>query len=274
MKIFIDVLITIVTICCCVYLGLNPNLTVSGLSFFIIFIGLLITIHNIIVFFGYIASKSGKRFGKFERKIKQLDKTDLKNIKNYYREIFKDNSPLNLGYLDDFELDNKKIIAELLYLKKKKLINIEDGKIVKLNVIEKLQASEKWILDRIIDGKLKFNDSKLDLRKLVENECKNKDFISKQNSSKGILILMLILKFFLVLIAVSVFVLGLYYLMIKKDSINSIAKYFKRLTEFDWSLIVFAITGLAGSLYYLYIQESIKTPRGAIHGEFVSLISP
>lgn len=111
-------------------------------------------------------------FGKISRKTKQFDKTDFIKNKGYYREILDKYSTLVIGYMDNLELDKKSIIAELLYLKSKKIIDIKNGKI-EVNNYNNIFESQKLIINQIVDGKLKINNFIFiyDLRNIIEKEA-------------------------------------------------------------------------------------------------------
>ena len=99
----------------------------------------------------------GKKIAECTYKKHQLTDDDLKNNKEYYRDILNVNSPLVIGYVDDFELNKNKLIAELLYLKYRSVIDFVDQQIMISNNIDKnsLFCSELYILDNIKHGKLK-----------------------------------------------------------------------------------------------------------------------
>ena len=128
----------------------------------------------------------GKIFGVSERTIKQLDKTDFEKNKNYYRDILKINSPLVLGYIDNLELGSNKLIAELLYLKNKKIINITEDGIKKLENYEKedLLECEKYFIDRICCNNLINDISRL--KELVKEEAEKMQLVKiKKNLNNG-----------------------------------------------------------------------------------------
>lgn len=89
--------------------------------------------------------------------IENLDKIDFSREKEYYREVLKDYSPAELYYLLKLGKINEKIgvIATLLKLKLKKILEIRDNKIeIVNNNIDSFSYSEKYIMDHLIDGKV------------------------------------------------------------------------------------------------------------------------
>ncbi len=139
-------------------------------------LGIILFAHILIIIVFCTPGVIGKIFGKISRKKIILDETDFENSKEYYREILKVSSPLIVGYLDSFKLDFNNIIAELLYLKNKKIIDIKDGKIEKINEADYsgLKYSELEILHNLANGKLKINnydDYLFELRKMVAKEA-------------------------------------------------------------------------------------------------------
>ena len=152
-------------------------------------IGFLFVVFFLVFVIQYSTEIFGGILGGFERKVKQLDKSDLKNNKEYYREILKINSPLVIGYMDSFELNKNKVIAELLYLKMRNLIIVEDGIIRKSNAEnEHLLKSEKLIIDSILCDKFIINDydSFLDrLKNLVISEAEELSLLEKEKKRKN-----------------------------------------------------------------------------------------
>ena len=138
-----------------------------------------------IIFSPVIIAMFGKFYGKFARKINQLDKTDFENNKEYYREILKTNSPLILGYLDKLELNKNIIIAELLFLKKINIIEIQDGKIEKIARSAVSHMSEEEFLLNIENGKLVIKkDFFFNLRELVACDAEDLKYVEEQKKNK------------------------------------------------------------------------------------------
>lgn len=102
----------------------------------------------------------GSIVGLSQRKIKQLDKSDFRLDKEYYREILKINSPLVIGYMDNLEINKNKLIAELLYLKMRNLIKVEEEQINKVinDDYVYILKSEKTILDSIYNNRLRISN--------------------------------------------------------------------------------------------------------------------
>lgn len=117
-----------------------------------------------------IADAIGKKL--FQKDIARygLNKDDFAKKKDYYRDILEIDSPLIIGFIDDMDLEisEKELVAELLYLKGKNVIDFQDGKIVKLNYTNTvdLLMSDKLFLSKIIDGKLKIQEDAFFLLKL------------------------------------------------------------------------------------------------------------
>lgn len=147
----------------------------------------------------YYANKRAKK-----KVIKEsLSIIDFKNSKEYYRDILKNNSPIELSYVDNFEIDYlKDTIATLLNLKLKNKITIENNYI---NIINKdtkdLHKSEIYILDNIKDGKVTNLDSYEILGYAKEEALANgmivKNKVKRQNYNKRIPIEKLMIFWFL-----------------------------------------------------------------------------
>lgn len=146
------------------------------MTFYIgIFIVLLIVI-GVFLFDKILQKIMKKDISKYGR-----SKEDYKVDKEYYREILKISSPLVIGFVDDMELEisENEIIAELLYLKEKNIIDFQNDKIVRLNHgdTENLLACDRFFMSKIIDGKLKIKDDSFFIMRLkgeILQDSKNK----------------------------------------------------------------------------------------------------
>ena len=157
--------IGIILLCCCFFC--------TGIY------GLGLLIGTVTKFLLWIFDILDLKSAKFFRGIIQYDKTDFAN--EYYREILKNNSPLVLGYLDNFEIDKNKLIAELIYLKKTGIIEVSEGTLL-LNENKSLNGNfyQDEILKKISNGKLKISNLEkylLDLRKQVAKYAEEQSLI-------------------------------------------------------------------------------------------------
>lgn len=100
---------------------------------------------------GFIARKIAKK----DVEIEQLSKFDLEKTEEYFREILKIN-PLKIAFIDKFTIDIDAVVAELLYLKLKNVVEInEDGIYIKSEDMNNLSLEQKYILNNINDRKLR-----------------------------------------------------------------------------------------------------------------------
>lgn len=90
-----------------------------------------------------------------------MSKIDFLNNKEYYREILEKYTPAELSYIDDFKVDYKReIVSTIMNLELKGIIEIKNDKIEIISSNnEKLRKTEKYILENIIDGKVKIGHS-------------------------------------------------------------------------------------------------------------------
>lgn len=91
-----------------------------------------------------------------------MSKIDFARDVNFYRDILKECSIAALSYIDDFQLDVKReIVVTLLSLRLKKKIEITENGI---SVLESnflgLKRSEIFVLNNIIDGKVRIENEK------------------------------------------------------------------------------------------------------------------
>lgn len=90
-----------------------------------------------------------------------------------------------LSWVDDFKLEQKDIIAEVLQLQNKKVINVnEDGIIVNKDFDRtKLKQSQQYILDSIRNGKINIVDE-LVLKEKVKEDSLQDGLIEEKNDLK------------------------------------------------------------------------------------------
>lgn len=96
-----------------------------------------------------IMSVLGERFGKKEYQKEKFSPIDKKK-EEYYREILKDNTPLILELVDSYDISINGVIAELLYLKQKNVIDFQNDQIIVLkNETLELNEIDKFIIKSI-----------------------------------------------------------------------------------------------------------------------------
>lgn len=142
---------------------------------YIIYCFLYMLAENILLMIIYITIRIALR----DAYINRLDEIDLKND-NYYREIIYKYSPGVLDYIDDFEIGNNTIIAILMGLNLKGIIN-DDFKIVK-NDFSDLDESEKYICTHI--NELKYIEMK-NLKSAIIQDCKKRRLLEEYKPEKA-----------------------------------------------------------------------------------------
>ena len=105
-------------------------------------------------------------------KLKMIDKNDKEKFK-YYRDILKDYSIGELGYIFNNKNVNKLIIAELESLKMKKILDIKDKNILITNDNKNISESEKYILEHY--KFIKEKQFKINYLKCIETSLKEKN---------------------------------------------------------------------------------------------------
>lgn len=128
----------------------------------------------------------------------KLDETDFEKNKDYYRDIINDYSISALNYVDNFKLDKKQsYTARLLELEKKKIIKIENGKIIKVN--KPTEEADIRFVDSIKNNKVTLPIDEYE--RLVVKEALDKDLITNRSiieyAKKSKLFKIIFLLFFL-----------------------------------------------------------------------------
>lgn len=177
--------------------GILNDLTVKryiliiGIIFLLIVFNIISAIiKNLKLTLIYVGIKIGiKRFNK-----DRLDKIDLKQYENYYRDVIKEYSPAVLNYIDNFTIDDHSVMATLMSLQLKGNIN-EEFKAVNGDV-SKLDENEKYVYENISNlQNINLSEFKI---KIIEDCKRNELIIEKQleknkfNKMFKILILMII----------------------------------------------------------------------------------
>lgn len=153
-----------------------------GILFIIIFQFITAIIKHFYITIIYFGIRVGyKKYNK-----EKLEKIDFKNDK-YFRDIIPKLSPAVLSYIDDFQLDEKDIVATLLELQLKRKIEINKKIEIKDSSEEDLTENEKYVFQNLKNGTLK-NISMSIFEQNVVFDCKQKGLlIEKQNVKQEII---------------------------------------------------------------------------------------
>lgn len=115
-----------------------------------------------------------------------MSEIDFSKDKDYYREILKQYTPTELSYIDDFKVAiPREIVAIVLSLKLKNKIEITENeiKVIDSNV-EDLRKTEKYVLQNIVDGKVKIGNSGY-IESYAQDEAIEDELIEKNSERKG-----------------------------------------------------------------------------------------
>ncbi len=128
--------------------------------------------------------------------------SDTFKAKNeYYRDLLKGYTPLELSYIDNYQIDDYALMATVLNMENKKILKFHEGKFFVNRDIKDLTNIEKKIICGIgEEGKDCIEASKLAIYSDIINSCKEKDLIELGKISKK--------KFFIDLI-VSIIIYGI-----------------------------------------------------------------
>ena len=93
----------------------------------------------------------------------KFNKNDFHRYQGYFREILSEYSVDVLSYIDQFEFHYPSIIvAMILQLQKKGFVDIVGHKLVRKEKQIKITASEEYLLNRIVDGKMVISKSQFE----------------------------------------------------------------------------------------------------------------
>ncbi len=151
--------------------------------FFLFFIGIAI-FKNFNLTLAYILYKIIRiAYKKFYKEKLNID--DFKND-SYYREIMQEYSPGQLSFIDDFNIDEKDIVATVLSLELKGKIKIEDKIIILNNEVNDLKENEKYVFEKIKKGE-NIDAIIVNYGEKVINDCiKDKLIETKTDTTKKI----------------------------------------------------------------------------------------
>lgn len=130
----------------CIFSIENPELI---FNYILPTVFLMFVFFSTVTFIAIVMSKLGEVLGKKEYEKEKFSPVDKKN-EEYYRDILKINTPLILGVVDNYDISIENVIAELLYLKKKNIIEFTNEKIIVLaNDSSNLDEIHTYIIEHI-----------------------------------------------------------------------------------------------------------------------------
>lgn len=156
---------------------------ITSILLSMLIISLFITIvKNIIIIILFIVIKVVNRKVLNEK----LNKDDFGKTKEYYRDILDGYGMCEISLIDNFEIEYPKdVIAEILQLENKKVLSIEDGKIIKDEKYDyqKLTETQRYILNHIKEGKVT-GINLLELNQKVKEDAKQSGIIEERDEFK------------------------------------------------------------------------------------------
>lgn len=142
---------------------------------FLLFISMLKHFLFTVIYFGAIVTI--KKFYK-----EKIDITD-KKTDNYYRELLSRNSVGVLGYIRDFNVNEKELAATILSLELKDRISIEDKIMVTNSSLEGLDSNEIYVLENLVSNNGK-NINIITYSNKVFNDCMRQGLLTKKTDFK------------------------------------------------------------------------------------------
>lgn len=195
-------------------------------------------------------------------KQESMSKIDFINNKEYYRDILKNYSIVELSYIDDFNIDYPKdIITTLLSLKLKNKITITNNFV---NVIDYydvgLKKTEKYILECIKDGKVRVKHSH-DIVKYVEEEAIEDNLIVEADfNSKSAINNTKLKNFSKVVVFIIIFILfGLAFDMLNKFNISDDIVFILTVMFAFFIMFFFIYISVSSDVMYFYLHKKSKS---------------
>lgn len=215
---------------------------------------------NIILVVFYFSYKiANKKFKNDKLSIKDFEKN-----KTYYRDLLNNYSPSELSYIDNFKFEkNICMVANLLSLKLKKIIDFKDNNIIILKDEENISNNEKYILSNIYEGKLCSVNEETFLLK-TQQDCVDKGLLNKAGNSykKKVLKYVLIYVIFIFIVCFS------FYMYYNKQifSVQLLSRLILFVLFIIYSVIAFSI--FISSYYNLNRNNDlVRTTNGEVINE-------
>lgn len=215
---------------------------------------------NIILVVFYFSYKiANKKFKNDKLSIKDFEKN-----KTYYRDLLNNYSPSELSYIDNFKFEkNICMVASLLSLKLKKIIDFKDNNIIILKDEKNISNNEKYILSNIYEGKLCSVNEETFLLK-TQQDCVDKGLLNKAGNSykKKVLKYVLIYVIFIFIVCFS------FYMYYNKQifTVQLLSRLILFILFIIYSVIAFSI--FISSYYNLNRNNDlVRTTNGEVINE-------
>lgn len=215
---------------------------------------------NIILVVFYFSYKiANKKFKNDKLSIKDFEKN-----KTYYCDLLNNYSPSELSYIDNFKFEkNICMVASLLSLKLKKIIDFKDNNIIILKDEKNISNNEKYILSNIYEGKLCSVNEETFLLK-TQQDCVDKGLLNKAGNSykKKVLKYVLIYVIFIFIVCFS------FYMYYNKQifTVQLLSRLILFILFIIYSVIAFSI--FISSYYNLNRNNDlVRTTNGEVINE-------
>lgn len=217
------------------YLKLSTELNIDIFTTIIICILLLFTEFLNIVMKNYLIIIIYLSFRIIRGKvIKENKKYEIINNIEYFRDLLVGLTPSEISLITDLEIESKKdIVASMLDLYQRKIIDFENNKIIIIKEDNSLRKSEIKLLSLIKCGKFN-NDEIKNWKKICINEAINDNLIQPNKSLKNIEGKFLTLKTFAIVLLICTLMYGIIYFNNPENekNIDSIDKQIELMEEY------------------------------------------
>ena len=159
---------------------MNLSLKVRDIFVIVLSLGAAILFTTILFIPVFIILSVRKKYHKY-----RLSNDEFIANKDYYRDLLKGYTPLELSYNNNYEIDQYALIATVLNLENKKIITYKDNKFYVKKDTSNLSQIEKCITDKISEnGVDNIVISRFGLYYDIVKVCKEKKLIELGNISK------------------------------------------------------------------------------------------
>lgn len=163
---------------------LDKSVKIKYVFLGVLSLGIALLITTVLFIPVFIIVSVRKKYHKY-----RLDNSQFKENKDYYRDLLKGYTPLELSYNNNYKLDDYALIATVLNMENKKILEYKDNKFYVKNDTSNLDEIEKYIIKNIPkEGVEKITKNRFDLYSYTIEACKNKKLIELGKISKKKLI--------------------------------------------------------------------------------------